>query len=116
MTDPHDHDLPALVGPIEVVGAGLIGTSVALVCRRLGLEVVLRDTSAKNVRTATGLGAGRAATAADRPQLVVVAVPPVDIAGAVVDALRRTDAVVTDVGSVKSAPLEAVAAKVRASD
>ncbi len=39
MTD--GDQLPALVGPVEVVGAGLIGTSVALVCRRLGLEVVL---------------------------------------------------------------------------
>ena len=116
MTDPHDDDLPPLVGPVEVVGAGLIGTSIALVCRRLGLEVVLRDTSTKNVRTATGLGAGRAATAADRPQLVVVAVPPVAIAGEVVHALGRTDAVVTDVGSVKSAPLDAVAAEVSAAD
>ena len=108
MTD----DLPALTGPVEVVGAGLIGTSIALVCRRLGLEVVLRDDSAKNVRTATGLGAGRAATPTDRPQLVVVAVPPASIAGAVVDALRRTDAVVTDVGSVKAAPYAAVAENV----
>jgi prephenate dehydrogenase len=112
MTD----DLPALTGPVEVVGAGLIGTSVALVCRRLGLEVVLRDASAENVRTATGLGAGRSATATDRPQLVVVAVPPAAIAGAVVDALHRTDAVVTDVGSVKSAPLAAVAARVSPAD
>ena len=49
-----DDALPALTGPVEVVGAGLIGTSIALVCRRLGLEVVLRDTSDENVRTATG--------------------------------------------------------------
>ncbi|HYH73884.1 MAG TPA: prephenate dehydrogenase [Nocardioides sp.] len=105
--------LPALTGPVEVVGAGLIGTSIGLVCRRLGLDVVLRDTSDENVRTATGLGAGRAAGHADRPQLVVVAVPPAALAATVVDALRRTDAVVTDVGSVKAAPLEAVAATVR---
>lgn len=105
----------ALTGPVEIVGAGLIGTSVALVCRRLGLDVALRDTSAKNVRTATGLGAGRAATPADRPQLVVVAVPPAAIASAVVDALERTDAVVTDVASVKAAPLAAVAERVPAS-
>jgi prephenate dehydrogenase len=108
--------LTPLTGPVEVVGAGLIGTSIALVCRRLGLDVVLRDTSAEHVRTATGLGAGRTATAADRPQLVVVAVPPAAIAGAVVDALARTDAVVTDVGSVKAVPLAAVAGQVRASD
>ena len=108
--------LPALVGPVEVVGAGLIGTSIALVCRRLGLDVVLRDSSAENVRTASGLGAGRPATDSDRPQLVVVAVPPAAIADATVDALLRSDAVVTDVGSVKAAPLEAVAARVRAAD
>ena len=78
-----DDDLPALTGPVEVVGAGLIGTSIALVCRRLGLDVVLRDTSAKNVRTASGLGAGRPVRATDRPQLVVVAVPPVTIADAI---------------------------------
>ena len=108
--------LTPLAGPVEVVGTGLIGTSIALVCRRLGLEVVLRDTSAEHLRTATGLGAGRAVSAADRPQLVVVAVPPATIAGAVVDALGRTDAVVTDVGSVKAAPLAAVADRVRARD
>ncbi|HEU4337192.1 MAG TPA: 3-hydroxyacyl-CoA dehydrogenase NAD-binding domain-containing protein, partial [Nocardioides sp.] len=60
MTDPRSEvDLPALAGPVEVVGTGLIGTSIALVCSRLGVEVVLRDTSAKHVRTAHGLGAGR---------------------------------------------------------
>ncbi|HSU02513.1 MAG TPA: prephenate dehydrogenase [Nocardioides sp.] len=113
---PADDALPALTGPVEVVGAGLIGTSIALVCRRLGLDVVLRDTSEENVRTASGLGAGRPASAGDRPQLVVVAVPPAAIADATVDALGRTDAVVTDVGSVKAAPLEAVAARVRPRD
>ncbi|MBC2934709.1 prephenate dehydrogenase [Nocardioides sp. zg-1228] len=107
-----DGDLPALTGPVEVVGAGLIGTSIALVCSRLGIEVALRDTSEEHLRTAHGLGAGRPATAADRPQLVVVAVPPALVGDAVVEALRRTDAVVTDVGSVKAAPLEAVAARV----
>ena len=113
MTDDH---LPALTGPVEVVGVGLIGTSIALVCRRLGLEVVLRDTSEENLRTASGLGAGRPVAAADRPQLVVVAVPPVTIADAIVEALGRSDAVVTDVGSVKAAPLEAVAGRVRPAD
>ena len=107
---------PPLVGPVEVVGAGLVGTSVGLVCRRLGLEVALRDSSEENVRTATGLGAGRAARAGDRPQLVVVAVPPAALGVAVADALRRTSAVVTDVGSVKAAPLSDVAARATADE
>ena len=111
-----EDSLPALTGPVEVVGAGLVGTSIALVCRRLGLEVVLRDTSAENVRTATGLGAGRPVAPGDRPQLVVVAVPPAAIPDAIVAALDRSGAVVTDVGSVKAAPLEAVAARVGATE
>ncbi|MCY4725906.1 prephenate dehydrogenase [Nocardioides sp. STR2] len=111
-----DDDLPALTGPVEVVGAGLIGTSIALVCSRLGIEVVLRDTSEENLRTAHGLGAGRAATPDDRPQLVVVAVPPAAVGDAIVDALGRTGAVVTDVGSVKAAPYEEVAGRVAAHD
>lgn len=114
-TDHHDpQDLPVLTGPVEVVGTGLIGTSIALVCRRIGLDVTLRDTSGENVRTASGLGAGRPAAVGDRPQLVVIAVPPVAIADATVDALRRTDAVVTDVASVKAAPLLAVSTRVDA--
>jgi prephenate dehydrogenase len=107
---------PALTGPVEVVGAGLIGTSIALVCRRLGIDVVLRDASEENVRTAHGLGAGRPAAPDDRPQLVVVAVPPAALADAVVAALERTGAVVTDVGSVKAAPLAEVAARVGAAE
>ncbi|WP_210651806.1 prephenate dehydrogenase [Nocardioides sp. SYSU D00065] len=108
--------LPGLVGPVEVVGSGLVGTSIALVCRRLGLDVVLRDTAVEHVRTASGLGAGRPVAPGDRPQLVVVAVPPAAIGDAIVDALRRSDAVVTDVGSVKAAPLAAVSARVSGAD
>ncbi|HWI44059.1 MAG TPA: prephenate dehydrogenase [Nocardioides sp.] len=100
-----------LRGPVEVVGTGLIGTSIALACRRAGLEVLLTDLSPEHVRTASGLGAGRPRTAADVPQLVVVAVPPDALGAAIRDALDAAgpDTVVTDVGSVKSAPLRAVA-------
>jgi prephenate dehydrogenase len=99
-----------LTGPVEVVGAGLLGTSVALACRRAGLEVLLSDVSAEHVRTASGLGAGRPRAVGDRPQLVVVAVPPDHLAEVVLTALAASDAVVTDVGSVKSGPYRAVAA------
>lgn len=98
-----------LTGPVEVVGTGLLGTSVALACRRAGLEVLLADTSPDNLRTASGLGAGRPRRDDDRPQLVVVAVPPDLIAIEVAAALERTGAVVTDVGSIKSEPLRGVA-------
>ncbi|MCD4527404.1 prephenate dehydrogenase [Nocardioides sp. cx-173] len=97
-----------LVGPVEIVGAGLIGTSIALACRRAGLEVLLTDPSDDHLRTASGLGAGRASAPGDRPQLVVVAVPPDHLAQEIGRALAG-DAVVTDVGSVKAAPLAALA-------
>ena len=98
-----------LVGPVEVIGTGLLGASVALACRRAGLEVLLTDISADHVRTASALGAGRPRVEGDRPQLVVVAVPPDHLGDAIAHALRDSDAVVTDVGSVKTGPLAAVA-------
>jgi len=100
---------PRLTGPVEVVGVGLLGTSIALACRRAGLEVLLSDVSAEHLRTASGLGAGRPRQPEDRPQLVVVAVPPDHLGLAIARALDDGDAVVTDVGSVKSGPLAAVA-------
>ena len=102
---------PVLIGPVEVVGTGLIGTSIALACRRAGIEVLLSDTSPDHVRTATGLGAGRPRRPDDAPQLVVVAVPPDALGSAIGAALDAAgaDTVVTDVGSVKKGPLEAVA-------
>lgn len=99
----------ALTGPVEVVGAGLLGTSIGLACRRAGLDVSLRDIAPEHVRTASGLGAGRPVVAGDAPQLVVVAVPPDHLAEAVTAALGRGDAFVTDVGSVKAGPLRSVA-------
>ncbi|WP_203335422.1 prephenate dehydrogenase [Nocardioides limicola] len=98
-----------LTGPVEVVGTGLLGTSIGLACRAAGLEVILSDTSPEHLRTATGLGAGRPRTSADRAQLVVVAVPPVHLDAVIAQALARSDAVVTDVGSIKTQPLAAVA-------
>jgi prephenate dehydrogenase len=99
-----------LAGPVEVVGAGLIGTSIALACRRAGLDVLLSDTSPEHLRTASGLGAGRAKQPGEVPALVVVAVPPDHLASAIAAALDAAgeDTVVTDVGSVKSAPLTAL--------
>ena len=96
-------------GPVLVVGAGLLGTSIGLALQRAGVEVLLADLSAEHVRTASGLGAGRAVTARDRPRLVVVAVPPDHLGVSVTAALtEHPEAVVTDVGSVKAAPLAVV--------
>ncbi|GGR73571.1 prephenate dehydrogenase [Nocardioides luteus] len=98
--------LSTLTGPVEIIGVGLLGTSVALACSSAGIEVLLSDAVASHVRTATGLGAGRRRKDGDQPQLIVVAVPPAHLGEVIVKALRENpDAVVTDVGSVKASPL-----------
>jgi prephenate dehydrogenase len=98
-----------LTGPVEIVGTGLLGTSIGLALRRAGIEVLLADESPDHLRTASGLGAGRPAGPEEQPQLVVVAVPPDHLGAVIRRALEITDAVVTDVGSVKSGPLAEVA-------
>ncbi|MBO9521167.1 MAG: prephenate dehydrogenase [Nocardioidaceae bacterium] len=100
-----------LTGPVHVIGAGLLGTSIGLAARRAGLTVWITDTNAEHVRTAIGLGAGSPPPAGETPQLVVVAVPPLHIAEVVADALE-SGAVVTDVGSVKALPLDQIADQV----
>lgn len=107
MSEPRTSE--ALVGPVEIVGVGLIGTSIGLACRRAGLEVLLTDPSDDHLRTASGLGAGRVRTDGDVPQLVVVAVPPDHLGEQIARALD-SGAFVTDVGSVKAGPLAVVAA------
>ena len=99
---------PELGGPVEIVGTGLLGTSIGLALRRAGVEVLLVDESPDHLRTASGLGAGRPKTEGDLAQLVVVAVPPDALGGVIGRALETTSAVVTDVGSVKSRPLGVV--------
>ncbi len=99
-----------LTGPVRVIGCGLIGTSVGLALRRHGLEVQLEDLYRTNVDMAVHQGAGTAECSAD-PQLVVVAVPPAEAAACVMAALEQwPEAVVTDVASIKSAPLRAISA------
>jgi len=95
----------ALTGPIQVIGTGLLGTSIGLAARAAGLPVWLSDANPEHLRTAISLGAGAHPPAGGVPQLVVVAVPPLHIADVVLDALE-SGAVVTDIGSVKALPLE----------
>ncbi len=101
----------ALSGPVLVLGTGLLGTSVGLALSDRGIPVLLADRVEEHVRTASGLGAG-VPDDGSAVQLVVVAVPPDHLAPVIVEALARDQAVVTDVGSVKTAPLRAVADRV----
>jgi prephenate dehydrogenase len=90
--------------PVLVVGTGLLGTSVGLALRRRDVEVLLTDRNPEHLRTASGLGAGRPHRG-EPVGLVVVAVPPDHLGSEIARALSTTDGVVTDVGSVKTAPL-----------
>jgi prephenate dehydrogenase len=92
------------------VGTGLIGTSLALALRRLGVAVALEDRDPAALAVAVQRGAGEAvAPGAPEPGLVVVAVPPAATAAVVAGALARYPAaVVTDVASVKVPVLAAL--------
>jgi prephenate dehydrogenase len=95
-----------LIGPVRVVGAGLLGTSVGLGLTARGIDVILADASPTNLSLAIDYGAGRAAQPDDAPQLIVVCVPPDVTADIVARELEAfPDAIVTDVASVKLAPL-----------
>ncbi len=83
-------DAPEPKGPVLVVGAGLLGTSIGLALRRRGVDVALTDLSAENVRIATGLGAANLdadVLEEQPPTLVVVAVPPDHLAEQIAEAL-----------------------------
>ncbi len=103
------------VGPVLVIGCGLIGTSLALALTEAGVAVHLDDVLASNVELAVARGAGTA-DPVDEPSLVVVAVPPTEVAACVARALSTWPmATVTDVASVKG-PLQAEIAELKGSE
>jgi prephenate dehydrogenase len=89
-------------GTVRIVGAGLLGTSIGLALRQAGADVVLADQSKASVALAVDYGAGRAAGPDDQPSLIVVCVPPDQVAEIVERELAAWPrAIVTDVASVK---------------
>jgi cyclohexadieny/prephenate dehydrogenase len=108
--------MTAVFERIAILGAGLIGGSIALAARENGAAgaVSLHDADAGVRRRAHELGLGEvrdtAADAVRDADLVVLAAPVGAMASAFTDAapgLKR-GAIVTDVGSVKRAVIEAV--------
>lgn len=95
-----------LLGPVLVLGSGLLGASIGLGLRAHGIDVVLSDPSPSAQAVAIDIGAGRAFDVSEdlAPELVVVAAPP-DVSAAVVAGALKTypDAVVVDIASVKVA-------------
>ncbi|NHU85914.1 prephenate dehydrogenase [Kocuria sp. JC486] len=100
----------APVGTVLIVGAGLLGASIGLGLRNLGVDTWLRDASPTAEAVGEDIGAGLSERAwpgqMGDPQLVVVATPPDVTVDLVAAALREFPrAVVTDVASVKGAVL-----------
>ncbi|WP_296665922.1 prephenate dehydrogenase [Demequina sp.] len=92
----------------HIVGAGLIGTSLGLGLSAEGWPVTIEDADPEAQALARSIGAG-AAPGDEQPELVVIAAPPSVSPALVAQALGRwSDAVVTDVASVK-APIAAAA-------
>lgn len=97
------------VASVQVIGAGLIGTSIALGLRDHGVDVYIDDVDPAHVRVAVERGAGTAGRLA-APDVVIVAVPPSEVPNVVLSALAEwPEAIVTDVASVKAPVVEAVA-------
>jgi prephenate dehydrogenase len=90
-------------GPVRIIGAGLLGTSIGLALTKLGVSVTLEDASPANLKLAIDYGAGAKASSGDQPSVIVVCVPP-DVTASVVarELAAFPSAIVTDVASVKS--------------
>ncbi len=94
-------------GPVRIVGAGLLGTSIGLALTKQGQDVIVSSQSSKSVELAIEYGAGRVAKNDDAPALIVVCVPPALTAKIVAQELQQfPNAFVTDVASVKESVLE----------
>lgn len=95
---------PALAS-VLVVGSGLIGTSIGLALRQVGVDVALEDSAPGRLALAVELGAGRPRAHAESFDLGVIAVPP----GQIATELFRVEQLgicrtLSDVASAKAQP------------
>jgi prephenate dehydrogenase len=111
--------LPSLSAPVTpsralIVGAGLMGGSVALALRALGWYVYGADSSAASVTRGIELGAfNELVDLSSLPAPLVVdlsfvAVPVLSVGAVALEVLAKTTGLVTDLGSVKSVVTESV--------
>ena len=103
--------MSGLPSRVLVIGSGLIGTSIGLVLRRAGVQVHLLDRDPAVAEEAERVGGGVAGRPDIEPDLVVVAVPPGEVAAVASAAMVEwPTATVTDVCSVKAGPERELAA------
>lgn len=86
---------------VRIVGAGLIGTSIALKLREIGAHVEVTDTDSSREKIARELIGDEGGDV--KPELVVVATPPASAATVLIASFEENpDAIFIDVGSVKA--------------
>src|SRR3954465_3824951 len=96
---------PSVAGleTVRIVGTGLLGTSIGLKLRGLGVRVLLSDPAPTSGALARAVGGGELDPGDVPVALVVVGAPP-DVTASVVAAelTRHPEATVTDAASVKA--------------
>jgi prephenate dehydrogenase len=91
---------------VRIVGAGLIGTSIALALRAGGVNVLLSDSDPRAQRLAQDLMGQTNESNGVVEDLCIVATPPESIAEVVSTELKRNPALrVMDISSIKSKPV-----------
>ena len=100
------------LGPVLIIGTGLVGASVGCALTVAGEEVHLRDRVLSHARVAASRGAGQVENIDSAAvALVVAAVPPRVLPGVLSASLAEfPNATVTDVGSIKQGVLTALEA------
>ncbi len=96
-----------LNGAVKIVGCGLIGTSIGLRLREIGLEIELSDSSKSNLDLARDLiGAGRVQ---GDPSIILIAVPPQSVLEVLKEEFgKHPQAIFIEVSGIKSELLNEV--------
>ena len=94
---------------VRIVGAGLIGTSIALALRSTGVTVTLCDSDSRAEALARDLMGGENGDVSGVEDLCIIATPPDVIAEVIHDELSRNPRLrVMDISSIKTKPLQDV--------
>lgn len=102
---------PTSLTQVRIVGAGLIGTSIALALRSAGIRVELVDNDLRAERLAQDLMGEQTQSREGLEELCIVATPPDAISQVIAAEVRRNPALrVMDISSIKSKPVLEVSA------
>ncbi|MFM9151539.1 MAG: prephenate dehydrogenase/arogenate dehydrogenase family protein, partial [Candidatus Planktophila sp.] len=97
---------PTLLTHVRIVGAGLIGTSIALALRASGIRVDLVDSDKRAQRLAQDLMGEQSQVHVGPEELCIVATPPDAISQVIMDEVNRNPNLrVMDISSIKSKPV-----------